>query len=197
MTSRSRTYGEPSRWAVVLYATKKWILETRSADRRGHHHEWKERTMASFKLVTLDSAPAAVVSETVPVRDLPAFFGRAFDAAAAAAKSQGVEVVGQPFALYNGAPTDVIDVSGGFRVSAAIQPVGDVGPMELPGGRAVTTIYVGPYDMIESTYAKMHVWMSTKRLTPASRMWEVYLSDPMTEPDPSAWRTQIVWPVDN
>lgn len=153
--------------------------------------------MATFTLVTLDPAPAAVVRETVPVTDLPAFFGRAFGAAAAAAKSQGAEVVGEPFAFYNGAPTDVIDVSGGFRVSAAIEPAGEVVPMELPGGRAVTTVHVGPYDSIETTYKKLHVWMSTKRLTPASRMWEVYVSDPMTEPDPSAWRTQIVWPVDN
>jgi effector-binding domain-containing protein len=153
--------------------------------------------MASFKLVTLDPTPAAVVRDTVPVQELPNFFARAFGEAEVAATGQGVEIVGEPFALYNGAPTDVIDVAGGFRVSAPIEPTGDVVPMELPGGRAVTTVHVGPYDAMAETYHKMHTWMATKGLTPATRMWETYLSDPMTEPDPTAWRTRIVWPVDD
>jgi effector-binding domain-containing protein len=48
---------------------------------------------------------------------------------------------------------------------------------------------------MHKTYAEMHSWMARQGLTPAGHMWEVYLSDPSTEPDPSTWRTQIFWPV--
>jgi AraC family transcriptional regulator len=37
--------------------------------------------------------------------------------------------------------------------------------------------------------------MGEHSLTPSDEMWEVYLSDPQTEPDPATWRTQIFWPV--
>ena len=52
-----------------------------------------------------------------------------------------------------------------------------------------------PYDRMHKTYAEMQVWMAKQGLSPADHMWEVYLSDPSTEPDPSTWRTQIFWPV--
>jgi len=68
--------------------------------------------------------------------------------------------------------------------------------MVLPGGRAVSAIHVGPFDTLEQTYTELMAWMAEQRLQPAEHMWEIYLSDPATEPDPSTWRTQIVWPVD-
>jgi hypothetical protein len=32
-------------------------------------------------------------------------------------------------------------------------------------------------------------------MVPAGHVWEVYLSQPQAEPDPSTWRTRIVWPL--
>jgi len=142
-------------------------------------------------------SPAAVVRDTMATSELPSFFGRAFGAVAAAAAAQGVELVGEPFAFYPGAPTDVIEVAAGFRVPTAFQPSGEVVPMELPGGRVVIAVHVGPYDTMDKTYKEIHTWMAARRLTPAGHMWEVYLSDPSTQPDPSTWRTQIIWPVDD
>jgi len=151
--------------------------------------------MAAFELVEMGPRPAAVVRATMAVSDLPSFFGRALGAVAAAAAGQGRELVGEPFAFYPGAPTDVVEVAAGFPVSVAVEPADDVVPMELPGGRVATTVHVGPYDTMQKTYAEMHAWMAGQGLTPADHMWEVYLSDPSTEPDPSTWRTQIFWPV--
>ena len=138
-----------------------------------------------------------MVRDTVPVSDLPDFFGRAFGAVAAAAAGQDIELVGEPFAFFASAPTDVVEVAAGFRVSAAFEPSGDVAPMELPGGRAVTAVHVGTYDSMDETYKDIHRWMAAQRLTPAGHMWESYLSDPSTGPDPSTWRTRVIWPVDD
>src|SRR5450631_67634 len=151
--------------------------------------------MAAPELVKIVQSPAAVVRDTVPVNDLSSFFGRAFGAAAAAAVGQGLELVGAPFAFYPSAPTDVVEVAAGFPVSAAIEPAGAVVPLELPGGQAATIVHVGPYDSMEKTYEQIREWMAGQGFSPADHVWEVYLSDPSTESDPSAWRTQIFWPV--
>jgi len=153
--------------------------------------------MADCEIVELSPSPTAVVRASVVASDLSAFFGRAFSQVAAAVADQGRELVGEPFSFYPGAPTDVVEVAAGFRVTAEVERSGDVVPMELPGGRAVTTVHVGPYDAMDKTYHRMHVWMSTQGLTPAGHMWEVYLSGPDTRPDPSTWRTQVIWPVDD
>ena len=151
--------------------------------------------MSVFELVELVPRPAAVVRATMAVSELPSFFGRALGAVAAAAAGQGLELLGEPFAFYPGAPTDVVEVAAGFHVSSAVEPADDVVPLELPGGRAATTVHVGPYESMHKTYAEMHVWMAKQGITQADHMWEVYLSDQSTEPDPSTWRTQIFWPV--
>ena len=152
--------------------------------------------MSEFEVIEMLPRPAAVVRAAMAVNDLPPFFGRALEAVAAAAAGQGLELAGEPFAFYPGAPTDVVEVAAGFPVSGMVEPTGEVVPMELPGGRAVTAVHVGPYDTMHKTYAKLHTWMARQRLTPAGHMWEVYLSDPSAEPDPSTWRTQIFWPLE-
>ena len=151
--------------------------------------------MAVIELVMMDSSPAAVVRDAMAMSDFPSFFARAFGAVAAAVAGQGLEIVGEPFALFPIAPADVVEVAAGFRVSAAAEPAGDVVPLELPAGRCVTTVHVGPYESMDKTYEEMRGWMAAHGLTPAAHLWEVYLSDPGAEPDPSTWRTQIVWPV--
>ena len=112
-----------------------------------------------------------------------------------AMQAQGVQPAAPPFGKYYGTPTAVVDVEAGFPVTAAIQAAGDVIPGSLPAGKVVEALHVGPYDTMESTYAEMQRYLADTGLTPSTVMWECYLSDPETEPDPATWRTQICWPV--
>jgi len=151
--------------------------------------------MSTFEIVGLDAQPAVVVRGRVPMNELPDFFGRAFGAVMESMQAQGVSPTGPPFGFYPSAPTDVVDVRAGFPVAAPLEPSGEVEVMELPGGRAVTTTHVGPYDTLEQTYNELLAWMAGQGVKPATAMWESYLSDPAVEP-PEQWRTEIVWPID-
>jgi effector-binding domain-containing protein len=116
--------------------------------------------MAVFELVTMDPSPAAVVRDTIAMSDSPSFVARAFAVVASAVAGQELEIVGEPFAVFPVAPADVIEVAAGFRVSAASEPAGDVVPLDLPGGRCVTTVHVGPYDSMGKTYEEMRRWIA-------------------------------------
>jgi effector-binding domain-containing protein len=147
------------------------------------------------EIVDLDPQEAIAVRGEVPLADLPAFFQRAFEEAAAAASAMGVEIVGPPFGYYPQMPTETVTVDVGFPVSAPAVPAGNARRLVLPGGRAVQAIHVGPYDTLEQTYDSLVAWMAGQGLNPAVGMWESYLSDPMVEPDPATWRTRITWPI--
>lgn len=156
--------------------------------------------MSVFKLVTIDPSPVAVARGIMAMSDFPTFFASAFGAVAAVVAGQGLEIVGEPFAFFPSAPddsaaSDVVEVAAGFPVSGSTESAGEVVSWVLPGGRAVTTVHVGPYDGMDKIYDQMREWMAEQGLTPGDHLWEVYLSDPSDEPDPSTWRTQIVWPV--
>lgn len=122
------------------------------------------------------------------------FFGRAFGTVMAAAGSQGIPVAGPPFALYRGMPTETVDVEAGFPVAAGFRETEAVASGTLPEADAFEAIHVGSYDTLGQTYGVIQERMRAEGRTPSDTMWEFYLSDPATEPDPTKWQTRVVWP---
>lgn len=151
--------------------------------------------MGEIAITKHDEQATAVVRERVPLSELPQFFQRAYHDTMAAAQSQGRHPIGPPFSMYHGMPTDAVDVEAGFPVDGPITAGEGVVPGTLPAGRVVETTHVGPYETMRETYDKVLAFIREQGLTPSNDMWEVYLSDPQTEPDPATWRTQIYWPV--
>ncbi|MDI3242924.1 GyrI-like domain-containing protein [Arthrobacter sp. AL08] len=145
----------------------------------------------------LEALPTAVLRETVPMKELTAFFDRAFSAVLSAVQQQNVQLAGPPFAMYRGTPTDVVDVEAGFPVAAPFPGVagGEVTAGTLPAGHALEATHVGPYDTLPDTYGLIMSKMQAEGLTPGGAMWESYLTDPAAEPDSSKWKTLVVWPV--
>lgn len=159
--------------------------------------ETNPESTPEIKSTDRQEQPTAVLRETVPMKDLREFFGRAYSSVMAAVQQQHVQLAGPPFALYRGMPTDVVDVEAGFPLAAPFPGGGEGGVVAgaLPAGRAVEAMHVGPYETLPETYGKVMARMQAEGLTPGDTMWEYYLSDPGTEPDPAAWKTLIVWPV--
>jgi len=151
--------------------------------------------MTTFSTETMEAQPAAAIRRTVPMAELKDAFDRGFSAVMQAIMEQGVAVAGPPFGYYHAMPGETVDVSVGFPVATPVEPAGDVAPFELPGGRAVVGVHVGPYEELERSYGELMSWVQGQGLTLAVGMWEQYLSDPSAEPDPTTWQTRIVWPL--
>ena len=80
-------------------------------------------------------------------------------------------------------------------MSARVADTSGTHRLVLPGGRAAQVVHVGSFATLERTYTALQAWMAERGLTPGPVVWERYLSDPATEPDPATWRTLIVWPI--
>lgn len=125
--------------------------------------------------------------------ELRSVFDSGFHAVVQAVQAQGVAITGPPFGYYPRMPGETVAVVVGFPVGGPVAPAGEVEPFELPGGQVVTGTHVGPYEAMTETYEQLTAWAQAEGLTLAVGVWEQYLSDPSTEPDPSTWRTQIIW----
>jgi len=135
------------------------------------------------------------VREVVKMTDLTDYFGRAFGAASAEIERQGLTPTGPPLALYHGMPTDTVDITAGIPVAGDARAGDGIVVTPLPVGPAVATVYVGPYDGMTRTYDEIAAWLQAENLTPRPDMWEEYLTDPETDPDPATWQTRIVFPL--
>jgi effector-binding domain-containing protein len=151
--------------------------------------------MTTFTVETIGAQPAAAIRAEVPMAELRTVFDRGFPEVMRAVETQGASITGPPFGFYPRMPDDTVAVVVGFPVAGPIAADGDVETFELPGGRVVTGTHVGPYEALDQTYEQLTAWAQAQGHTLAEGMWETYLSDPGAEPDPSTWRTLIVWPL--
>jgi effector-binding domain-containing protein len=143
---------------------------------------------------TDQARPAAVMTATVRVAGIGPWLASVYGTVASVIAAHGAYPAGPPFARYRRLDGDLFAVEAGFPVSTAIDADGDVRPAELPGGPAAVTVYLGPYDQMAAAYEALASWVSRHGGEPAGDPWEVYFTDPASEPDPAAWRTEIIQP---
>jgi effector-binding domain-containing protein len=140
--------------------------------------------------------PIVVVRTETTVDGIPTLLGSANGASAGHAQACGCQIVGPPFARYemlNG-PDDGFAIEAGFPIAAPVDGADPVEAAELPGGNAAAAWHIGPYNTMEPTYAAIQAWIEERGGVPNGAAWEIYHSDPATEPNPATWRTEIVQP---
>ena len=90
---------------------------------------------------------------------------------------------------------DRVDIEGGLPVASPLPSEGRIVSGTLPAGDVATTIHLGPYDRLPEAHDALHTWLSEHRKNSAGPQWEVYWTDPGLEPDPSKWKTELMWPI--
>jgi DNA-binding transcriptional MerR regulator len=65
-----------------------------------------------------------------------------------------------------------------------------IGPTDL-----AVTVHRGDHSDIDVTYGALGIWVDQHALAIAGPVHETYLAGPRDTADPSAWRTEIGWPV--
>jgi effector-binding domain-containing protein len=143
---------------------------------------------------TRQEQPTAIRTATLAVAEIGPWLVETFGRVAGVVTARGSYPSGPPFARYHRLAADGFAVEAGFPVSTAIEADGDVRPSQLPGGPVAVIVHTGPYEQMEPAYEALASWISSRGGEPAGDPWEVYFSDPASEPDPATWRTEIVQP---
>lgn len=111
------------------------------------------------------------------------------------ASKAGAAMSGPPFSRYHSFGPGELDVEAGMPVKNKVAGEGRVQASELPGGRVVVYWHFGPYHELTKSYKRVEEWMKEQKLEARGGPWEIYWTDPGIEPDPSKWRTQILFPI--
>jgi effector-binding domain-containing protein len=116
----------------------------------------------------------------------------------------GVPPVGPPFCLVPQIesledeipPASPWRLVCGFPVEDELEAEEPVRLGILPGGKVLTTMHKGRLDTLSTAYLALQVHIVAKGLVPRGSPWEVYLTDPVWEPDPDQWRTIVRWAIE-
>ncbi|WP_150132304.1 GyrI-like domain-containing protein [Prosthecochloris sp. GSB1] len=142
------------------------------------------------ELKELDPVPALTIRTRTSVAALQGVFNEGYAAIARFLASKGFEPSGRPFAVYFNMDFEDLDVEFGFPVGEAVEGEGNMTSGATPSGRAVTTLYIGPYEDVEPAYTALMKWAEDNGLELEGTAYEIYMSDPAVTP-PEQLKTRI------
>jgi effector-binding domain-containing protein len=138
----------------------------------------------------LVAVPALIIRLHTSMHDIATLFDAGYREIAGLLESQGKKPAGAPFAHYYNMDMEMLDVEFGFPVESAAQGGGRIAVGKTPSGKAVTSLYIGPYNEIEPAYDALMKWAADNDFDPSGEAYEIYLDDPSTTP-PDRLRTQV------
>ncbi len=148
-----------------------------------------------IEVVTLKPQPVLVMEEEVPPEELGAALGRMLPQVHGYASELGAVVTGMPFMRYL-SMTDKFVIQAGIPVAEPAEGTEAIRYDELPGGKAATTVFLGPYHEVGAAWDAINAWREERGMEIGFGGWDVYENDPSEVSDPSELRTRIYQPLD-
>ena len=148
-----------------------------------------------FGTTELEARPVLGIRTTARMDEIAEVMGPLFGEVFGYLQRQGQAPAGMPLARYHSMEGGTVDLECAIPVGSPVEGAGRVAASELPACTAATVTHMGPYDRLGKTWEALTAWMQSEGLQPAGTPWEVYVTDPGAEPDPSKWRTDIFFPV--
>jgi len=146
------------------------------------------------ELVEQQARPTLVVRTRAAVGRLPQVLGPAWGQVMASAGKAGAIPSDAPFVAYHNMEMQDLDLEIGFTFARPLEGEGDVRAGEIPAGKTVQCLHVGPYDQVGAAHEALEAWIAEHGLQHAGPAYEFYLNDPQ-EVQPDQLQTRVVLPV--
>ena len=88
-----------------------------------------------------------------------------------------------------------LQVELGVPVTSGREPLNGLERGELPAGRVAMLRHIGPYEELRDACARLISWVEQRGEAASGPHWEVYVTNPADEPDPSKRITDIFLPL--
>jgi len=111
-------------------------------------------------------------------------------------EEQGKQIAGPPYCCYMNGNEDFsqFDVELGIPVNDAVISKDDMYMTQSFEGKAITTIYKGPYKAIEAAYVALMDYAKENAAELTGVYYDYYISDPADTPEDELL-TQVVFPI--
>ncbi len=143
----------------------------------------------------IEAQPAAVIRTKARQQDLGPVMDELFPAVLAFIQASGAQPAGPPFCRYLSIGGEEWEIECGMAVTEPVAGEGRVEAAELPGGAALSTMHVGPYETLGQSWDALDRWVKEEGKIPGGAAWELYVTDPAVVTDPAECRTELVMPL--
>lgn len=152
--------------------------------------------MLDTPLITQSVAQiTAIIRLTIPRDEIRNVMGPGFGELMATLAAQGIAPVGPLFSHHLRMDPDIFDFEISVPVTTPVAAAGRVRPSQLPATKVARTVYHGAYEGLGAAWGEFEAWIAANGYTPASDLWECYVTGPESNPDPATWRTELNRPL--
>jgi effector-binding domain-containing protein len=137
----------------------------------------------------------AFIHLVVPRAEIQNVMGPGIREILEALAAQGIAPTGPWFTHHSRVPTDTFDFEICVPISKPVVAVGRVMPGELPAATVARTIYQGGYEGLGTAWCELMTWVEAEGHTPATNLWECYITGPESSPDSTNYRTELNRPL--
>ncbi|MEM9024028.1 MAG: GyrI-like domain-containing protein, partial [Bacteroidota bacterium] len=109
-------------------------------------------------------------------------------------KDQSLEAYAAPLTIYH-RYAETIDLEVGIPVADSIPVQGSFNLRRMDPGKCITATHVGSYANLGETYTALETWLSKHQRQASGPPWEVYITEPASQPDTTQWYTQVFYPL--
>ena len=155
----------------------------------------------SIRLQDRAAVHYAAVRMRLSLGELGAALAKLWPEVSAWLDERGIAPAGCPLIRYHVIDMPEAEISVGLPIEPGSVGDGRIEVDELPAGRYAVLVHVGPYENLVQANADLQQWAADKGVAfdgcDGSPGWagrvEFYLTDPMDDPDPLAWRTEVAY----
>ena len=122
-----------------------------------------QKAVHKIEVVTLKPQPVLVIEEEVKPEALGDALARMLPSVHGYASQIGAVMTGMPFMRYL-AMTDTFRIQAGIPIAEPAEGQGDIQATELPGGKAATTVFFGPYHEVGAAWDDLNAWREEQGL---------------------------------
>lgn len=139
------------------------------------------------------------LAQDVLPSDMAGIFDESFSALVPALQANGIDIAGPAFSLHHRMPGATMTFELGFPVATPIDGELEAGgitfyPSSMPATQVATISHMGGYDGLSQAWGELMQRVAADGHQPALPFWEVYVSEPGPDVDPSTLRTDLVTP---
>lgn len=148
--------------------------------------------------LTAQEIPTVVrAAEGVAPHEMGGIFDETFSALVPGLEEFGVTAAGPAFALHHRLPGATMTFDAGFPVTEPLNGELEAGgitfyPSTLPAGRIATISHIGSYEGLGRAWRSLMEQVVADGHRSEVPFWEVYVTQPGPDVDPSTLRTDLV-----
>jgi effector-binding domain-containing protein len=146
------------------------------------------------ELRELAAQHAAIERAVTDAAGMTATIDRAFPALFGQLAKLGVTPSGPPFIRYL-KTGERWEIELGVPVPASVRELDGAELTSLPAGRSAVLRYIGRYEGLRDACGRLRSWVVERGEGASGPRWEVYVTDPRTEPDASKRITDTYQPL--